>query len=265
MHCVYNCITKKTFFTKNQFKMGLSNSEQTKTTYVKMFSKEPGTDDVNAFFGKSEKVDGKWQTTQRFDTIEGILTSAGVGEFTYQNDTKKTLKLVFTDESGERVQIESTFTLLTYNVINALYGCNLEKPIKIKLYVKKGTDRNMAAAYIENGGERASWAYEPSQLPKPHKVTVGKKEVIDDSEVVEFYERLALEIGVRASSTPKRQPLTPQAPEQEMRGDGALKRLAEQKALAESGRQAVKETKTQNPKQDEQVPEPIGDQDDLPF
>jgi hypothetical protein len=238
--------------------MGLSNSEQTKTSYVKMFSKEPGTDDVNAFFGMSEKVDGKWQTTQRFDTVEGMLISATVGEFVYQNDTKKTLKLVFTDESGERVQVESSFTLLTYNVINALFGCNFEKPIKIKLYVKKGTDKNMAAAYIENGGERASWVYEPSQLPKPHKVMVGKKEVIDDSEVIEFYEGLAKEISSRLASTVKKQTATPNLPEQEMKGDGALRKLAEQKALEESA-------KNQNPKHDEQIPEPIGDQDDLPF
>jgi len=238
--------------------MGLSNSEQTKTSYVKMFSKEPGTDDVNAFFGMSEKVDGKWQTTQRFDTVEGLLVSATVGEFVYQNDTKKTLKLVFTDESGERIQVESSFTLLTYNVINTLYGCDFDKPIKIKLYVKKGNDKNMAAAYIENGGERASWAYEPSQLPKPHKVTVGKKEVIDDSEVIEFYERLAQEISNRVGAVSKKQPAAPSLPEQEMKGDSALKKLAEQKALEES-------TKTQNPKQHEQTPEPIGDQDDLPF
>jgi hypothetical protein len=238
--------------------MGLSNSEQTKTSYVKMFSKEPGTDDVNAFFGMSEKVDGKWQTTQRFDTVEGFLSSVTLGEFVYQNDTKKTLKLVFTDESGERIQVESSFTLLTYNVINTLYNCNFEKPIKIKLYVKKGTDKNMAAAYIENGGERASWAYEPSQLPKPTKVAVGKKEVIDDSEVIDFYERLAQEISNRVAAIAKKQPSAPSLPEQEMRGDSALKKLAEQKALEESA-------KTQNPKQNEQVPEPIGDQDDLPF
>jgi hypothetical protein len=238
--------------------MGLSNSEQTKTSYVKMFSKEPNTDDVNAFFGMSEKVDGKWQTTQRFDTVEGLLVSVTVGEFVYQNDTKKTLKLVFTDESGERIQVESSFTLLTYNVINTLYGCNFEKPIKIKLYVKKGTDKNMAAAYIENGGERASWAYEPSQLPKPHKVTVGKKEVIDDSEVIEFYERLAQDISIRVAAALKKNHAVPSLPEQEMKGDSALKKLAEQKALEES-------IKTQNPKQHEQTPEPIGDQDDLPF
>jgi hypothetical protein len=238
--------------------MGLSNSEQTKTSYVKMFSKEPGTDDVNAFFGMSEKVDGKWQTTQRFDTVEGFLISATVGEFVYQNDTKKTLKLVFTDESGERVQVESSFTLLTYNVINALYNCDFDKPIKIKLYVKKGAEKNMAAAYIENGGARASWAYEPSQLPKPHKVMVGKKEVIDDSDVIEFYERLAQEISNRVSELAKKQHTPPSLPEQEMKGDSALKRLAEQKALEESA-------KNKNPKQDEQIPEPIGDQDDLPF
>lgn len=245
--------------------MGLSNSEQTKTTYVKMFSKEPNTDDVNAFFGMSEKVDGKWQTTQRFDTVEGYLTSVSVGEFTYQNDTKKTLKLVFTDESGERVQVESTFTILTYNVINTLYNCDFSKDFKIKLYVKKGAEKNMAAAYIENGGERASWAYEPSQLPKPHKVMVGKKEVIDDSEVIEFYEKLALDISERVSATAKKKFAAPDASEQEMKGDSALKKLAEQKALEERAKETAKEIKNKNPKQDEQVPEPIGDQDDLPF
>jgi hypothetical protein len=238
--------------------MGLSNSEQARTTYVKMFSKEPGTDNVNAFFGMSEKVDGKWQTTQRFDTVEGVLTGISVGEFTYQSDTKKTLKLVFTDNSGERVQVESTFTFLSYNVINTLYGCkDLSKTIRIKLYVRRG-DKEMPAAYIECGGERASWAFEPSQLPKPARVTVGKKEVIDDTEVVEFYEKLVNEISSRLS---KKSEST-----EHFKGLSALDNLAKLKQMEETAKEDAKAiySKQEKPKKIEPVVVDNQD-DDLPF
>lgn len=244
--------------------MGLSNSEQARTTYVKMFSKEPGTDNVNAFFGMSEKVEGKWQTTQRFDTVEGVLTGISVGEFTYQNDTKKTLKLVFSD-NGERVQVESTFTFLTYNVINTLYGCkDLSKQIRIKLYVRRG-DKDMPAAYIECGGERASWAFEPSQLPKPHRVTVGKKEVIDDSEVVEFYERLVNEIASRIKSIklPQAAPMEEQTP----KGDTAMANLAAMKRIEEQAEQDAQQIKSKHSNLKPKANEPVSTEieDDLPF
>lgn len=247
--------------------MGLSNSEQAKTTYVKMFSKEPGTDNVNAFFGMSEKVEGKWQTTQRFDTVEGVLTSIATGEFTYNNDTKKTLKMVFTDNSGERVQVESTFTFLAYNVINTLYGCqDLSKQIRIKLYVRRG-DKDSPAAYIECGGERASWAFEPSQLPKAARVTVGKKEVIDDSEVVDFYEKLVNEISARLSKTAK--PVITNVAavqeEQPVKADNAMANLAAMKRIEEQAAQDAHtlKAKTQKPQVNEPVQAEI--EDDLPF
>lgn len=241
--------------------MGLSNSEQAKTTYVKMFSKEPGTDNVNAFFGMSEKVDGKWQTTQRFDTVEGVLTSIATGEFTYNNDTKKTLKMVFTDNSGERVQVESTFTFLAYNVINTLYGCqDLSKQIRIKLYVRRG-DKDSPAAYIECGGERASWAFEPSQLPKAARVTVGKKEVIDDSEVVDFYEKLVNEISARLSKTPK--PVIQE--EQPVKADNAMANLAAMKRIEEQAAQDAQTIKAKTQKTQANEPVQAEIEDDLPF
>jgi hypothetical protein len=241
--------------------MGLSNSEQARTTYVKMFSKEPGTDNVNAFFGMSEKVEGKWQTTQRFDTLEGMLTGISVGEFTYNNDTKKTLKMVFTDASGERVQVESTFTFLAYNVINTLYGIqDFGKQIRFKLYVRRG-DKDSPAVYIECGGERASWAFEPSQLPRAARVTVGKKEVIDDSEVVDFYEKLVNEIAGRLSKTPK--PVTQE--EQPVKSDNAMANLAAMKRIEEQAAQDANtlKAKTQKPQANEPVKAEI--EDDLPF
>jgi hypothetical protein len=245
--------------------MGLSNSEQARTTYVKMFSKEPGTDNVNAFFGMSEKVEGRWQTTQRFDTVEGVLTGISVGEFTYQNDTKKTLKLVFTDNSNERVQVESTFTFLTYNVINTLYGCkDLSKQIRIKLYVRRG-EKDMPAVYIECGGERASWAFEPSQLPKPHRVTVGKKEVVDDTEVVEFYERLVNEIASRIKSIKLPQAATME--EQTPKGDTAMANLAAMKRIEEQAEQDAQQIKSKHSNLKPKANEPVSTEieDDLPF
>lgn len=245
--------------------MGLKNSETTKTTYVKMFSKEPGTDNVNAFFGMSEKVDGSWKTTQRFDTVEGILTGISVGEFVYQNDTKKTLKMVFMDETNERVQVESTFTFLAYNVINTLYGCDLSKMLRLKLYVRRG-DKDSPAVYIECGGERASWAFEPSQLPKAARVTVGKKEVIDDSEVVDFYERLVNEISVRLSKTPVITTAPAVQEEQPTKGDNALANLAAMKRVEEQAADDARILKNSKPKTTNEKPvQTIDQEDDLPF
>lgn len=167
----------------------LSNSEAVKTTYCKMFSKEPGTDDANAFFGVSEKVDGSWKTTSRFNTLEGYLVGIEVGSFEYKGDEKKVLKITFRDEFGEKVQAESTFTLLAYGIINTLANVDPNKKVKIKLYTRNRKDNGerIAASYIEQEGERVSWMYEPSEIPKIKKVMVGKKEVIDDEHVIDFY------------------------------------------------------------------------------
>jgi hypothetical protein len=183
----------------------LSNSESKKTTYVKMFSREPGTKDANAFFGISEKVDGQWKTTKRFDTLEGYIESISVGEFVFDGKSNKTVKIVFTSADGERVQVESTFTLLAYSAINSIAGCDYTKQIKLKLYVRTRKDNGdkSAAIFIECGGERANWKYAPEELPKIVKVMVGKKEVIDDSEVVEFYEKLIAEINTSVAESKK--------------------------------------------------------------
>jgi hypothetical protein len=183
----------------------LSNSESKKTTYVKMFSREPGTKDANAFFGISEKVDGQWKTTTRFDTLEGYLDSISVGEFIFDGKSNKTVKMLFTSADGERVQIESTFTLLAYSAINSIAGCDLSKQLKLKLYVRtrKDNGEKNAAIFIECGGEKSNWKYAPEELPKIVKVMVGKKEVIDDSEVVEFYEKLIAEVNAMATESKK--------------------------------------------------------------
>ena len=183
----------------------LSNSESKKTTYVKMFSREPGTKEANAFFGISEKVDGQWKTTTRFDTLEGYLESINVGEFVFDGKSNKTVKMVFTNADGERVQVESTFTLLAYSAINSIAGCDFTKQIKLKLYVRtrKDNGEKNAAIFIECGGERANWKYSPEELPKIVKVMVGKKEVIDDSEVVEFYETMIGQINTAVAESKK--------------------------------------------------------------
>jgi len=73
------------------------------------------------------------------------------------------------------------------------------------LYVRtrKDNGEKNAAIFIECGGERANWKYAPEELPKIVKVMVGKKEVIDDSEVVEFYENVIAEINTAVAESKK--------------------------------------------------------------
>jgi hypothetical protein len=150
-------------------------------------------------------------------------------------------------------------------VINTLYGCkDLSKQIRIKLYVRRG-EKDMPAVYIECGGERASWAFEPSQLPKPHRVTVGKKEVVDDTEVVEFYERLVNEIASRIKSIKLPQAATME--EQTPKGDTAMANLAAMKRIEEQAEQDAQQIKSKHSNLKPKANEPVSTEieDDLPF
>ncbi len=256
--------------------MGLSNSERARTTYVKMYSKEPGTDNVNAFFGLSEKVDGDWKLTQRFDTVTGMLESISVGEYVYKDEPKKTLKVVLTDDSGERIQVESGFSMLAYNVINTLAGSDLSKEIKLRLYVNTKGETPRASVYIEIGGERASWKYSNDQLPKPITHTVGKKKVIDDTHVVEFYEDMVREVSeklVIQKKATQAQPAQSQSPRQSQgepsRSESAISKLAQEKRISDEIKSETKARKNET-SQDEAPPMDEsswenGEDDDLPF
>jgi hypothetical protein len=186
--------------------MGASNKQGGKSrTFLKIYSKEPGVDQKAAFFGKQEKVDGKWQVTQRFNELTGKLIGAEHVVNTFGKDEFNTLRLVLEDHEGTW-QVEGSFNSLTYNIINALSSINsFNGLLAINLYVNKS---GWPTAYITLEGEKVSWKYEISEIPEVVYVRVGNKDVPDSSAKEAFFIKLISDIagklgGTEADSAPE--------------------------------------------------------------
>jgi hypothetical protein len=172
--------------------MGVSNRQQGQSkTFLKIYTKEPGVDQKAAFFGKQQKIDGKWGVTDRYTSVAGRLVSIEHVVTTYKDSETNSLRLVIEDENG-LYQVEGAFNSLVYSIINTLASLdNFNGELSINLYVNKS---NYPASYITIDGERVSWKYDLAQIPKVEYVQVGKKEIADSSKVEEFYIKVISDI-----------------------------------------------------------------------
>lgn len=164
--------------------MGVTNRQGQSKTFLKIYSKEPGVDQKAAFFGKQQKVDGKWAVTERFNELSGRLTSVEHIVNTYNKEEVSVLRLIIQD-GLDVFQVEGSFASLTYNIINCLASIeSFNGELSITLYVNKS---GYPTSYITMNGERVNWKYEASDIPQVKYVKVGNKEVADSSEREAFF------------------------------------------------------------------------------
>jgi hypothetical protein len=56
--------------------------------------------------------------------------------------------------------------------------------------MSKSDGKFYPSAYVESNGSRVDWFHPIDSLPRPVVATLGKKKVVDDSDVVEFYHKV---------------------------------------------------------------------------
>lgn len=173
--------------------MGLKNTEKERTIYAKLYSKEPGTDTVNAFIGVSKKEGDSWVVSEKFDTLEGRIVGVSRGQFVYKDEEKQVMKFILRDDDGTRYQLEASFTMTAYSLLNCLASVDFSQPVRIVVFTgtnKSTGDPSPVVLVYQGAGKdtRLNWTYSwGDEIPKPTKVKVGKKEVRDDSATVEFF------------------------------------------------------------------------------
>ncbi len=179
--------------------MGAGNSESKSMKFYSLKAKVNETDTPH--FAQIEKVGDKWQATNKFDTMSGMLSSAVIEEKEYQGAKFNVFVLVFADDN-ETSKVELTHNSITHNIINCLAtDCNTISTYKIYVDKKKSKDGKYTngRAFINMDGEKDAmrWSIDPQSAPKKVAVMVGDKpflnqgkQVFDDSEVRKFWENI---------------------------------------------------------------------------
>jgi hypothetical protein len=190
--------------------MGFYNTGSEQIDYLKLNAKTSETE--SPFFSLQKKTDGKWGTAQSFNQISGYIMGVSRREGEYQGNPVFSVRIRFMDDSDatKLFQLEASYNNLTYSILNSLMSLDKSAPVTIRVYARpsKSDGKFYPAAYIESNGNRVDWFYAIDSLPRPAVAMVGKKKVIDDSEVIEFYHKLVDQLIEKfGSSAPKPAPV----------------------------------------------------------
>lgn len=188
--------------------MGASITAEKRTNFYSLKAKTSEVDPT-PFFGKNEKTNNGWEVTDKFNAMDGYLTKIEHSSYEHLGETKTKLKMTLNDADGTVNSLESNFNNLVYSLLNSLLGCENINFIEMNVWLGKskvGMDGKESKRYpsiaVKNNGVEAKWFLEYAKTPKPAKVTVGKKTVTDDSEVIEFWKKKIDEINGKLSAMP---------------------------------------------------------------
>jgi len=165
--------------------MGAFTTNQESATYYKLSA---GKKDEKPFFGKKGSKTDNYKVVEEHDAFEGSLLNIELGEYEFEGKKKDTIKLTFEDTLGKCIVEGSLNTGIMRSILNTFAGGDFNKPFVMKLYLNK---EGYPSVYITQGGERASWKYEATQLPKVEIVKLKNgTEIKDDTDVVVWIKNL---------------------------------------------------------------------------
>lgn len=179
--------------------MGAGNSTNENKKFYSLKAKVDETNDPH--FALTQKVNGKWETTGKFNLMSGMLDNAVLKAKEYEGDKFNTFVFTFND-GVEISQVEFTHNSITHSFLNTLASdCNKLSTYNLSVY-KKPSEKNGKKYW--NGGigvkltgasENMKWHIDPQAAPKKVAVMAGDKPVIvkgkqiyDDTELRKFWE-----------------------------------------------------------------------------
>lgn len=180
--------------------LGSNKSNNNKVYFLKITTKDKDKKNVAPHFAVSEKVGDKWEVTKEVKDVSGNLTGVTIEKKTWEDQEYDVIKLALEDtETQETYVLDLRQNLLSRSIFNSFLNLKTFDNIEVGLYTKKGEGAYPAVSVKQNG-ERVSWAFELDKLPKIEKVKVGKKEVVDSTELDEFYLERLKELAVKVKS-----------------------------------------------------------------
>lgn len=146
---------------------------------------------IVVYMGKNE--DGTPKTAS-YDTMSGIIKGITLKEGTYNGEIVKNWN-IRVEDNGEVVFLTIGYSSgFTRGLLNSLCNADLSKPITLSCYVKN--DYNCAS--LSQNAEIIRWKYD--NCPKTKKIMVGSKEVVDDSDAIQWMLGLIQEITQKINS-----------------------------------------------------------------
>jgi hypothetical protein len=249
--------------------MGYSNSNSEQIDYLKLNAK---TDESNSpFFTLAVKgADGKWGTDGRFDQVSGYVIGVSRKEGEWQGNPIYSVRVKFVDdqEPTKKFQVEATYNSLTYSILNSLLSLDKSKPVRIRVYSRqsKNDGKFYASAYVESEGNRVDWAIPVNEIPRPEIGMVGKKKVVDDSAVVDFFHTVIDNLTAKFGSTGSPSPApASEAPNEEQPSQPPAQQPPSENESFKVG--AIERARAQASAAQATEPPPLmgGEDDDLPF
>lgn len=183
--------------------MAGSNSE---SRNMEFYSLKAKVDESNEpYFSQTEKVDGKWKETKRFDTMNGVIVGASIEEKEFKpGEGKKKFFVLLMEENGILAKVAMTHNQVTYGIINSISSCvDKISNFSIKVYrdkptVSDGKTYYNGKSFVQKEKQKTEWHIRMQDAPKKQPVMLagGKpymvdgKQVYDASEVQSFWEKI---------------------------------------------------------------------------
>ncbi len=146
--------------------------------------------------GSTERITktGKVVYEKFYDFIDGVIT----GIETRENDYGKNWLVSLLDEETGQTQVLQFSYSSGYSAafLKALPNVDLSKKVKITPKLTIEGDKKKTTVFINQGGAACKWAYtkdNPNGLPELKQIKVKGKITWDDSDVMEFLEKMVNE------------------------------------------------------------------------
>lgn len=182
--------------------MGASNSNNENKKFYSLKAKVDETNDPH--FALTEKVNGKWVTTRKFNLMSGMLDKAEIKVKEFEGAKFNTFIFTFND-GVEISQVEFTHNAITHSLINTLASdCNKLATYNLSVYKKQSKSEKNNKMYwnggigvkVGNATENLRWSIDPNLAPKKEPVLMQNgqpflqagKAVYDSSKMNAFWE-----------------------------------------------------------------------------
>jgi hypothetical protein len=204
--------------------MGATNSDKKSIKFFSLFGKSSAEE--KPCFKLSEKVNGAWTNTAKFDTLIGSLTYAAIEQKEWQG-VKFNVFVIKLSDGEEVMQVEMKHTSATHSVINSLCSINYNslEDLYIRLYQTVKGDKYYAGAQVKFGANDLKWKFPFTDVPQKVAVMLpgGEpfmqmgKQVYDDTLQRKFWEdkfteHVIKQVGMAGHATPSAPYSAPMSP-----------------------------------------------------
>lgn len=131
--------------------------------------------------------------------VAGNLTKIKLGSFEWKGEDVNTVQ-IYLEDGDEIYNVDLRYNLVARNIFNSLLSLESFENVRFELYTNK---LGYSAVSVKQNGEKVDWKFNLADLPPIVKHKVGKKEVIDSSDLDNFFLEKLTELAEKVNGAPK--------------------------------------------------------------